>query len=363
VSSGTALWYLTRGSGAVSLVLLTATTLLGVLTAGRWRSDRWPRFAVATLHRNLTLLALVFIGVHVATTIADGYAPIGVKDVFLPFTSQYRPVWLGLGALAFDLLLALTITSLLRRHIGFRTWRALHWAAYGTWPLALAHGLGSGSDARFGWMAALAFGSLAAVVIAIAIRLFRAGNPGLQLVGGAATVALVVVLGTWYSGGPARRGWAARAGTPASLLKSAPAATTSRSLASVAATTPTHAFTGRLVGRMSSSGPDDLGDAAIAIAAAVRGSEPGVIRLTLWGTALEGGGLQMSESQVSLEDVASGVVYSGRVVGLDGNLVAADVTSPSGSMLRLVMELRIDAAAGSVTGRLHGEPAGEGDAQ
>src|SRR6266536_619994 len=117
-----------------SSVLLTATTLLGVLTAVRWRSDRWPRFAVATLHRNLTLLALVFIGVHVATTIADGYAPIGVEDVFLPFTSQYRPVWLGLGALAFDLLVALTITSLLRRHIGFRTWRALHWAAYGTWP-------------------------------------------------------------------------------------------------------------------------------------------------------------------------------------------------------------------------------------
>ena len=159
MSSGTALWYLTRGSGVVALLLLTATTLLGVLTAGRWRSERWPRFAVAALHRNLTLVALVFIGIHVGTTIADGYAPIGVKDVFVPFVSQYRPVWLGFGALTLDLLLALAITSCCRKHIGYRTWRLLHWAAYATWPLALAHGLGSGSDARYGWMAALAFGS------------------------------------------------------------------------------------------------------------------------------------------------------------------------------------------------------------
>ena len=113
MSSGTTLWYLTRGSGVVSLLLLTATTLLGVVTGGRWRSNRWPRFAVTALHRNLTLLALVFIGVHVGTTIADGYAPIGVKDAFVPFFSVYRPVWLGFGALTLDLLLALTITSLL----------------------------------------------------------------------------------------------------------------------------------------------------------------------------------------------------------------------------------------------------------
>jgi hypothetical protein len=364
VTSGTTLWYLTRGSGAVSLLLLTATTLLGVLTAGRWRSERWPRFAVTSLHRNLTLLALVFIGIHVGTTIADGYAPIAVKDVFVPFASQYRPIWLGLGALAFDLLLALTITSLLRKHIGYRTWRVLHWAAYATWPLALVHGLGSGSDARQGWMTALAFCSLALVVVAITTRLFQAGRPGLQLFAGAATVAVLLLIGVWYKGGPAKRGWAARAGTPASLLKSAgKASTKTRSLAANSTSQPLRSFAGRLVGRMSSSGPDFDGNAAIAIATAIRSGEPGRVRLTLWGTALDGGGLAMTDSQVSFEDVGRGVVYSGRVVGLEGNRVEADVTSPSGSTLRLRMDLRLDPAGRSVTGTISASAADEEAAQ
>lgn len=363
MSSGTALWYLTRGSGVVSLLLLTATTLLGVLTAGRWRSDRWPRFAVTALHRNLTLLALVFIGVHVGTTIADGYAPIGVKDAFVPFLSAYRPVWLGFGALTLDLLLALTITSLLRTHIGYRTWRALHWAAYATWPLALVHGLGAGSDARYGWMAAIAFGSLALVVIAIAVRLFRAGRADLQLLSGAAVVALVIVIGAWYGAGPSKRGWAGRAGTPSTLLKSAGTATATRRLASAPVARPTGAFTGNLVGRMSSSGPDEVGDAAIAIAAAVRGREPGVVRMTVWGTGLEGGGLRMSDSSVSFADEKTGVVYSGTIVGLNGAVVEADVTSPSGTTLRLVMNLRLDGGAGTVGGSIRSSPRDQGEAQ
>jgi DMSO/TMAO reductase YedYZ heme-binding membrane subunit len=362
VNSGTTLWYLTRGSGVVSLLLLTATTLAGVMTAGRWRSDRWPRFAVTALHRNLTLLALVFIGVHVGTTIADGYAPIGIKDAFIPFLSAYRPVWLGFGALTFDLLLALTITSLLRKHIGYRTWRALHWAAYAAWPLALVHGLGSGSDARFGWMAAIAFGSLAFVVIAIAVRLFRAGRPDLQLVSGAAVVALVIIIGAWYGMGPSKRGWAAKAGTPSTLLKSNRTVATRR-LASAPVVRPVSDFTGSLVGHMSSSGPNDAGDAAIAIAAAVRGREPGVVHLTVWGTALEGGGLRMSDSSVSFADEPSGAVYTGTIVGLNGPMVEANVTSPAGKTLRLVMNLRLDGQAGTVDGSIRGSRQDEKAAQ
>jgi methionine sulfoxide reductase heme-binding subunit len=354
VTSAQALWYLTRGSGVVALLLLTATTSIGVVTANRWRSERWPRFAVADLHRNLTLLALVFIGTHVGTTIADGYAPIGIKDILIPFLSQYRPVWLGLGALALDLLLALTITSLLRKHIGYRTWRALHWAAYATWPLALAHGLGSGSDARLGWMAALSFACLGIVVVTVAARLVRSGSAGLQLAAGAATFAVAILLATWYRGGPAKQGWAARAGTPASLLKtSGDASSTTQLAARTTAVRTVHAFAGRLVGRMSSSGPDSAGDAAIAIAVAVRGSEPGLVRLTLWGTALESGGLAMSRSQVTFEDAATGVVSSGTIVGLNGNRVVADVTSPSGSRLRLTLVLGINSNAGTVTGTIH----------
>src|SRR6476660_6581081 len=96
--SSHALWFATRGFGVVSLLLLTAIVVLGVAGATRWRSTRWPRFVVAGLHRNLSLLVLVFIALHVLTTVADGFAPISLLNAVLPFSSPYRPVWLGLGA-------------------------------------------------------------------------------------------------------------------------------------------------------------------------------------------------------------------------------------------------------------------------
>jgi methionine sulfoxide reductase heme-binding subunit len=346
------LWYLTRGAGLVALLLLTASTLLGVLTAGRSRSERWPRFAVAALHRNLTLLAMVFVGIHVATTIADAYAPIGVKDVFVPFASQYRPIWVGLGALAFDLMLAIAISSALRRRIGYRAWRALHWSAYAMWPIALAHGLGTGSDARSGWMAMLSVACGAVVVLAVAGRLVGSRSRPLQVLAGAATFALAVVLGVWYAAGPGKRGWASRAGTPASLLRS-----TTVARPQLVAARPASRFDGRLVGRMSSSGPDAVGDAAVAIALATRGGEPGLVKLTIWGSALEGGGIEMTRSEVSFANARTGTVYTGTVVGLEGTLVTADVTSPDGSTLRLVMRLQIDSGAGSVTGTIQASPA------
>jgi methionine sulfoxide reductase heme-binding subunit len=359
VSSGAAFWYLTRGAGVVALLLLTASTLVGALTAGRWRSERWPRFAVATIHRNVTLLALVFIGIHVVTTIADGYAPIGIKDVFIPFVSQYRPIWLGLGALALDVLLAIGIATALRKRIGYRAWRLLHWSAYAAWPLALAHGLGSGSDARHGWLALLSLGCLALVLSAVFGRLMFSRSRGPRLAAGAATFALALGLGTWYATGPRKPGWAARAGTPKSLLKSTNVSRTSgRSLAAVRALTT---FNGRLDGRMTTSGPNASGEAAVAMAMATRGGEPGVVQLTLWGSALDGGGLAMSRSQVSFQDAVSGVVYTGSVVNLDGTLVTADVTSPSGSTLSLVMRLQIDAGTGTVTGTIDATPVPSGD--
>jgi hypothetical protein len=135
-----ALWYLTRASGVVALLLLTWTMVLGVVSASRWRSERWPRFAVADLHRNLTLVALLFVATHVVANVVDSFAPIAVQDAFIPFVSPYRPLWLGFGALALDLLLVLTVSSLLRKRIAYRAWRLLHWAAYGVWPLAWCTG-------------------------------------------------------------------------------------------------------------------------------------------------------------------------------------------------------------------------------
>ena len=170
-----ALWYLTRGSGIVSLVLLTISTVLGITTAVRWAAPRWPRFIVEGLHRNVSLLAVVFLGVHIVTAVVDGYVPIRWMDAVVPFTSQYKPLWLGLGALSFDLMLAVIITSLIRVRLGYRIWRAVHWLAYASWPIAVVHGLGAGSDRTAGWLQITNLVAVAAVLAAVCWRLAMSG--------------------------------------------------------------------------------------------------------------------------------------------------------------------------------------------
>jgi len=166
-----ALWYVSRAIGVLALLLLTGTVVLGALTGGRAVSVTWPRFAVAALHRNLSLLTLAFVVVHVTTAIVDSYAGIGWLDAVVPFVSVYQPFWLGLGAVAFDLLLALLITSLLRTRIAPRVWRAVHWAAYACWPVALVHGFGIGAgDSQSAPGVVVAFACVAAVVGAVGWR-------------------------------------------------------------------------------------------------------------------------------------------------------------------------------------------------
>jgi methionine sulfoxide reductase heme-binding subunit len=169
--SGPGLWYATRAAGIVTLLLLTATTALGLLTAGRLSGERWPRFLVVGLHRNISLLAMVFLGVHIATTVVDSYTSIGLQDAIVPFLSGYKRFWLGLGAIASDTLIALTITSLLRQQIGHRFWRVVHWAGYLCWPIALAHGLGIGTDGGKSWVFYLTLACGASVLLAGAVRL------------------------------------------------------------------------------------------------------------------------------------------------------------------------------------------------
>src|SRR5919205_2877940 len=123
------LWYASRATGLVALLLLTATVVLGVTTAGRFPTSRWPRFVIAAVHRNLSLLSVSFLGVHIATAVIDPYAGMSWADAVIPFGSAYRPVWVGLGAVALDLLIAVVVTSLLRLRILLRWWRAVHWSS------------------------------------------------------------------------------------------------------------------------------------------------------------------------------------------------------------------------------------------
>ncbi len=170
---GPFLWYATRAAGLVTLVLLTASMVLGVLNAGRFATRQWPRFLVQGLHRNLSLLALAFLALHVGTTVIDTYTSIGLPAAFVPFVSPYKRWWLGLGAVACDLMLALTITSLARQRLGHRFWRVVHWAGYLCWPVAIAHGLGAGTDHTARWNIILTIVCIGAVGISIGYRAAR----------------------------------------------------------------------------------------------------------------------------------------------------------------------------------------------
>jgi methionine sulfoxide reductase heme-binding subunit len=213
-------WYLTRSTGAVALLLLTAAIALGVIDVERWSTPRWPRFVVDSLHRNVSLLAMAFLALHILTSVLDSFAPISLVDAFVPFVGSYRPFWLGLGAISFDLLLAVTITSLLRRRMGFASWRAVHWLTYASWPIALVHGFGTGSDVKSGWLLVLSIGCLAIVAGAVLARVLRGWPANLgrrgAAIGGTGVFALFLLL--WLPSGPLGSEWARRSGTPTSLL-------------------------------------------------------------------------------------------------------------------------------------------------
>ncbi len=153
-----ALWYLGRGTGVVALVLLTLSVCLGVITRSGRRLPGLPRFSLADLHRTAALTGAGLVVLHVTTLLLDPYAQLRLTDLVLPFQGQYRPMYLGLGTLAVDLLLLVVTTSLLRHRLGPRVFRAVHWATYVLWPLALLHGLGIGTDAPATWFTAIAAG-------------------------------------------------------------------------------------------------------------------------------------------------------------------------------------------------------------
>ncbi len=236
----TALWYTARSTGYVSLLMLTAILVLGVLTSMRWDHPEWPRFLSQAVHRNLSLLVLVFLAIHVVTSIVDPFAGISVLNTVAPFTGSYRPVWLGLGVLSMELLVALVITSLLRQRIGFAVWRVLHWAAYACWPLALLHTLGTGSDVRSVWALVIGLGCVGSVVFAIVWRVTanpeRVRRP-VRAISLLLTAAATIALLGFAAAGPLHSGWAKAAGTPDQLL-AASAGSASASPASTATAAP-----------------------------------------------------------------------------------------------------------------------------
>ena len=176
-----ALWFVSRSSGLALLVAFSATVVLGIAARLGSAPKRWSRLALSELHRTLALFSVSFLGLHVATAISDPYVTIGWAATVLPFASPYRTAAIGLGALAVDLAGAVLITSLVRRRLGYRAWRVVHWLAYLAWPAAFAHSITAGSDLRIWWVALVEEGCAVAVATAMVARLlFWWRGPGLE---------------------------------------------------------------------------------------------------------------------------------------------------------------------------------------
>jgi methionine sulfoxide reductase heme-binding subunit len=170
ITQSTALWYASRATGVVCLVLFTAVVLLGILVNRQGRLPGLPRFAVTGLHRGLSLLAVVFLAVHVFTAIGDSYVSIRLAAAVIPFTSSYEPLPIGLGAIALDLIVALIVTSLLRARLNRKLWRGVHWLAYAAFPVAVLHSVTSAKDLRSGFLLGLTAACVLSVAAAAAYR-------------------------------------------------------------------------------------------------------------------------------------------------------------------------------------------------
>lgn len=350
-----ALWYLTRGFGLVALILLTVTMVLGLTQAVRYARPGWPRFVVSALHKNAALVSVAALAVHIATSVLDTYAPIHIADVFLPFVSKYRPFWIGLGALAVDLLLALVITSLLRERLGHRAWRAVHWTAYACWPVAVVHGLGAGSDTKMGWVLMLNAVCVAAVLAALWWRLamgWSVANATRRSVAVLASVALPLAVAAWTVTGPLRPGWARRAGTPVALLghQSSPTSAANSAPAGGRAQPWSLPFTSNFAGTQQQRGPDSSGMVSVTIAGAFHGSRNGQLRIVLTGQPAQGGGVQLTSSQVTLGPTSSPAEYEGQVTQLNGSTLVATVADTGGNQLTATVQLQINPSGQAVSG-------------
>ena len=170
------LWFATRGAGAVSLLMLTASACLGLVTVTRFEAAGWPRFFNYELHRRISLLSITFLAVHVLAAVLDPFSSLGLGAALVPLASSYRPVPVALGVIAVYLFVALIASSLLRKHVGRRTWRAIHWISYAMWPMALLHGITAGTDTFTPWMLGIDLVCVAAVALSLAWRILPRGT-------------------------------------------------------------------------------------------------------------------------------------------------------------------------------------------
>jgi predicted ferric reductase len=142
-----AFWFLSRATAISSYIVLWISMMLGLLMTSQLASKGTNQAAIYEMHKFTSILGLSFAGLHALLLLGDQYLHFGLANILIPFsTTFYRPLWVGLGQVAFYVWLILITSFYIRRQITKTGWRLIHYASFATFLLALCHGITSGTD-------------------------------------------------------------------------------------------------------------------------------------------------------------------------------------------------------------------------
>ncbi|HEY8772248.1 MAG TPA: hypothetical protein VIM66_03660 [Candidatus Limnocylindria bacterium] len=200
-------WEVARVGGLLAYLLTTISVALGLLLSLKAYSTRWPRVITNELHRYVTLLSLIFIGVHSLAVLLDPFTGFSLGEVLLPMTTHYRPLWIAFGIVGAYLSIAIWLSEYVRKFVGYAWWHRFHMLAFVVFLLGTVHGLGAGSDSSAGWALLLYAGSVLVVAALVLVRLGRALPDRVR--GGFAigVMSLVLALMVFTVVGPMQAGW------------------------------------------------------------------------------------------------------------------------------------------------------------
>ncbi|MDQ2885316.1 MAG: ferric reductase-like transmembrane domain-containing protein [Chloroflexota bacterium] len=372
-------WDVARAGGFTAYMLLTLAVAIGLALSVQLQSPRWPRIINSELHNFLTLLSLIFVGVHVLAVWIDPFTRFGWNEVFIPLMSYYRPLWMALGIVALYLGLAIGISTWVRPWIGYTWWRRLHVFTLLAYALVTLHGIATGSDTQTAWGVAIYAASVALVGGLLLRRLLVPVNarsrshPGFAVLTGVAVLIGIV----WAVVGPFQAGWGAEAGTlaTASAHSSSNSAVTSSQAQQAAppqaqqATPQTTnsqdpfatAFTATAQGTMTENGPDTNGNETLRLNTTLSNGAQGVLTVVLQGQQESGSdSLTVTSTQVSLGTDVNTPLYRGQLQSLSSERrwrMTAVLTGIGTAAKRVQVQMNMLVTSdGQVSGTVQGTP-------
>ncbi len=170
-------WYMARSAGIVAYLLLWGSVASGIAISNKLLNGLVKPPVVFEIHKSLSILAMIVGMFHGIILLGDTYMNFGVLDLVLPFHSPYQPLWVGLGILGFYLSVILVASFYIKKRIGQRAWRLLHYSSFARWIMASLHGIAAGTDTQSVLMKMLYAVAIVSVGYLLTYRIFMAREP------------------------------------------------------------------------------------------------------------------------------------------------------------------------------------------